>query len=431
MDKKQNQPLELEELDLALPDDLNLGEADVDSGFDDLELPELTADDDLGELGSADTHAGEEMHSPHDSMTEAEPMDTELHEAAPHPINEDEEPIALSEEELERIVGTKDSELFSDFQEGEHPPEHTDLDFSSEGESDEMQSDLDADISEAHAEPESDFGDMRTDLEDEGPVSLSEEELGNILGDVGESVDMPGEDHHADHADLDMHSDLDSAPAASASAMDESEDESITLSDDELNNILLDSGDLESARGEPKDAPPLSELSMDEEDGPIALTAEELGNIISDVHEEVEAPEKGEHFDSEMHEEMAAPSLLDEEDEGPVALSDAELDSILEDVHEEVPAEQAGMHADSRANLIVLDEYEDREIAEEKPAIAPQPERFDHVAAEASVPKDDLRKMISYLDQLFDKLPEDTVREFSRSEYFDLYKKIMEDLNLT
>ncbi|HMZ35412.1 MAG TPA: hypothetical protein PLD60_02140, partial [Leptospiraceae bacterium] len=92
MDKKQNQPLELEELDLALPDDLNLGEADVDSGFDDLELPELTADDDLGELGSADTHAGEEMHSPHDSMTEAEPMDTELHEAAPHPINEDEEP---------------------------------------------------------------------------------------------------------------------------------------------------------------------------------------------------------------------------------------------------------------------------------------------------------------------------------------------------
>jgi hypothetical protein len=51
--------------------------------------------------------------------------------------------------------------------------------------------------------------------------------------------------------------------------------------------------------------------------------------------------------------------------------------------------------------------------------------------AEASVPKDDLRKMISYLDQLFDKLPEDTVREFSRSEYFDLYKKIMEDLNLT
>ncbi|HMY45972.1 MAG TPA: hypothetical protein PKX74_10865, partial [Leptospiraceae bacterium] len=74
---------------------------------------------------------------------------------------------------------------------------------------------------------------------------------------------------------------------------------------------------------------------------------------------------------------------------------------------------------------------EDREIAEEKHAIAPQPERFDHVAAEASVPKDDLRKMISYLDQLFDKLPEDTVREFSRSEYFDLYKKIMEDLNLT
>ena len=104
MDKKQNQPLELEELDLALPDDLNLGEADVDSGFDDLELPELTADDDLGDLGSAETHASEDMHSGQDSMAEAESIDTGLHEAAPPAMDEDEEPIALSEEELERIV---------------------------------------------------------------------------------------------------------------------------------------------------------------------------------------------------------------------------------------------------------------------------------------------------------------------------------------
>ena len=38
--------------------------------------------------------------------------------------------------------------------------------------------------------------------------------------------------------------------------------------------------------------------------------------------------------------------------------------------------------------------------------------------------------MIGYLDGLFDQLPDETVREFSKSEYFDLYKKIMTELGL-
>ncbi len=455
MDKKEHQPLELEELDLALPEDLNLGEHDAaDAGLDDLELPELTGDDDLAELDLGDAPAEPEHHD----LSEA--GDASLPETMGEPA-EDEEPIALSEEELERIIGSKDSELFSDFSDAETA--HTDLDLepSSEMHADsEMHSDLESDSSDlsmdltsdfstdhggeasemdlSEAGP-SDFGDMHTDLEEEGPVSLSEEELGNILGDVGESVDMPGEDH----AGAIEHEAEEPAPAGIA--VDDSEDESITLSDDELNNILLDSSDLESHAAH-EEAPPLSELSMDEDDGPIALTPEELGNIISDVHEETEDSmgampemdmEASSEFDahpefgSDFGDEHAAPaSLLDEEDEGPVALSDAELDSILEDVHEET-VHPSAEHADTRANLIVLDEYEDREREEQTAVPVPSAARMDHVAEEAGVKKDELRKMISYLDQLFDKLPEDTVREFSKSEYFDLYKKIMEDLNLT
>ena len=225
--------------------------------------------------------------------------------------------------------------------------------------------------------------------------------------DFGDDLAMPEMEERAD------------APESSLpmGASLEEDDENITLSDDELNNILLDASDLEISRsGEPAEAPRLSEMGLDEEDEPIALTAEELGNIISDVSEVADAA---------GHEEMHA-GILDEEDEGPVALSDDELNSILEDVHEE-PAEAPSL-AEPSHNLIVLDDYEDREKAEEthgRDAV------MDRAAASSGVEKTELKKMIGYLDQLFDKLPEDTIREFSSSEYFDLYKRIMRDLDLS
>lgn len=435
MDKKENQPLEIEELDLSLPDDLNLdleGElplpeanATTVGGLDDLDLdlPPLTEDDDSAlhtDLSAASddpfatpgaSHSSEPA-MPADSFSMASDLD-------------DDEPIALSEEELERIVGSTETDIFQDM------PDHgIEPDFQAGG------SDLEGDL--AHSEPaldldhgssdfsdvSPDFGDMQSDLDDEGPVSLSEEELGNIMGDVHEVSDS-----HAAAAQMPVesgmdHTDLDDAP--SMALADDDEEDNITLSDDELNNILLDSSDLEGARSE-SSAPPLSEMGLDDDDEPIALSAEELGNIISDV--EVESAGVGEEMHPGSEEMHAASSLLDEEDEGPVALSDSELDSILEDVSEESEAD-AAMSAGpgTSANLIVLDEYEDREKTEEA---ARRETALDTIAEEQGIQKQELKKMISYLDQLFDKLPEDTVREFSHSEYFDLYKKIMQDLGLT
>jgi hypothetical protein len=42
--------------------------------------------------------------------------------------------------------------------------------------------------------------------------------------------------------------------------------------------------------------------------------------------------------------------------------------------------------------------------------------------------REEMRKLLTYLDGLFEKLPEDVVRKFADSEYFDLYVKIMNDL---
>lgn len=40
----------------------------------------------------------------------------------------------------------------------------------------------------------------------------------------------------------------------------------------------------------------------------------------------------------------------------------------------------------------------------------------------------EMKKLLTYLDGLFEKLPEDVVKKFADSEYFDLYVKIMNDL---
>jgi hypothetical protein len=53
-------------------------------------------------------------------------------------------------------------------------------------------------------------------------------------------------------------------------------------------------------------------------------------------------------------------------------------------------------------------------------------ERF--VASIPEAKREDMKRLLHYLDGLFEKLPEDVVKRFADSEYFDLYVKIMNEL---
>lgn len=44
--------------------------------------------------------------------------------------------------------------------------------------------------------------------------------------------------------------------------------------------------------------------------------------------------------------------------------------------------------------------------------------------------KEDLARLLAYLDGLFEKLPEETLRKFADSEYFDLYVKVLKDMGV-
>ncbi|HRV13732.1 MAG TPA: hypothetical protein P5130_00420, partial [Spirochaetota bacterium] len=44
--------------------------------------------------------------------------------------------------------------------------------------------------------------------------------------------------------------------------------------------------------------------------------------------------------------------------------------------------------------------------------------------------RESIRKLLKYLDSLFDKLPEEVIKNFANSEYFDLYVKVLNELGV-
>jgi hypothetical protein len=45
--------------------------------------------------------------------------------------------------------------------------------------------------------------------------------------------------------------------------------------------------------------------------------------------------------------------------------------------------------------------------------------------------KDEIKEVLKYMDELLESLPEDKIQEFARSEHFEVYKRIFEDLGIS
>jgi hypothetical protein len=181
------------------------------------------------------------------------------------------------------------------------------------------------------------------------------------------------------------------------SFFDKEDDESITLSPDEL--------------GEMAD----SDSYQEENDG---MSDDELSEIMGD-------------------EEMSASSLYDEEEESDELSKDDELES-----HETEDDEPITLSNDELGNILdsedsVPTEYEPEEdislSGEELNNILDSGEEESEVGEKFSfttVNKEDVKKLMSYIDELMGSMPEEFVQEFAKSEYFELYKKVMDELDI-
>lgn len=516
----------IESLDLE-SDDLSL---------DDLDLPEPSFEDDLADLSLDQEEPAERQEEPEeatvegtsdeslDSLLEDEGLDlegipgSEQDDFEDLVIEEDEEPAGsedLPELEYEEEQPTFDAETSLDEIELEEPvfgdeeTESIELDGEPLPSPESLEEDFD-DISAVEAsmtapvsEPVSAEGQNQSQA-DGRVLATIEEELASIKTELhqlrAELASFRGGHPEAPEA-RPIETPLPEEGEEVTGFFDEDEDETIALTGDELDNILNTAEFTEEA-GKPSDYEDF-DLAADFEDSDILGEGEDL---IPDSMEPAE-PDVEEHtevaavdldlggFEHEPDEESPieeitledleeeaggaedfmigsedtpALELPDEEtfggdDEDVAALAEMDIESELAGIDElkdepdteeisfeaeeieedEISAEPADEDA-IEIDLSGIDEGEvsepeelggetdliEEEIEEEIVEDIDLPEE---AAAESSLPADlkgEIRSVLSYMDQLLEALPEDKIEEFARSEHFEVYKRLFEELGL-
>ncbi|TGM73233.1 hypothetical protein EHR01_18730 [Leptospira mtsangambouensis] len=409
--------------------------SDDDSGFDLLggefetpeEEPTLQEEEDEGPL----TLSLEELENISGEAVEEEEEGYE--EPTSDILNEEleDESITLSPDELGNIIASDPIEESDD---------SVNLDIE---ETDELETDLGDDFgfdlgeTESELEEESSLegleGQMEgfesSEEEEEGPIALSMEELESIASasDTEESSEEELVDSF-DRAPLPYEEEL--TPKSDLMAEDE-EDESIALSMEELENITAS-----------------EEEDVEEED--ITLSPESLDEILGE-----ELPGEGldDIADLPIEEEFSLSEQIDDEDnlvehEAEMDFGDFTSDSTVDDSFDlSVP----DLSKETRTPTLASDDSEEFEVDLDEYAMegklspleelrksdvsAPEEKRSSAENAFADAGGENLsvgdrKKVLGYLDNLLGNLPDEVIREFSKSQYFELYKKMMKELEL-
>lgn len=187
----------------------------------------------------------------------------------------------------------------------------------------------------------------------------------------------------------------------------------------------------------------------------MVLTPVEDEELVLDVPEEVSAEleplETLEAFElddtaggvpAEAEEEIALdfPELeLPEDNEGGAPLEELSLDIPDEEIAEAAVAappeaetlasiEPAEQEADELEEIGAAEEVE--ELAVEEPGVAAPAAAAKGGGVIPSGLKDEIRSVLKYMDQLLENLPDDKIEEFANSEYFEVYRRLFEELGI-
>lgn len=316
-------------------------------------------------------------------------------------------------------------------------------------------------------------------------IEVVEESVGEELA-VGVEMDQADEEGILIEEDIEIEEipiteEEEPAPAAAAEAPPASEASEVEVVVEEPDSgeiVVEEFSPVESASQEAADEPEFEEVSIITDEGedsvqpgmaefePVEPLPDEMAapeveieeiepedEIVIDIEEEpaivaVESPS----------EEPAAVPVVDEQDiaEEPLEIMDEEVifeeeDTIPARAPEVPPAAEPEMAAAAPA---VADEggelISDEDISEMRqeivsqpetiPDLAPEPETVETVAVSQGIEesiqglpermRQDVKQVLGYLDNLFDDLPEDKVKEFANSQYYDIYNRLFKELGL-
>ncbi len=176
------------------------------------------------------------------------------------------------------------------------------------------------------------------------------------------------------------------------------------------------------------EASPFGEISLAEESAetpideslPVTEELEELGGLESAFGgEEAETPKPAE-------------PIFQNPDEIPTSLDERLFVSAPASGEPATPSEEPECAPETAKALAefgpAAEMDESLEPPSEKEQTAAQTSRTSADSIDSL--KANIRSVLSYLDKLLESLPEDKIEEFARSEHFDTYKKLFEDLGL-
>jgi len=270
---------------------------------------------------------------------------------------------------------------------------------------------------------------------------------------------------------------------------DDDTDETIALTGDELNNILITADfteekneDIDPAAGDGLEMPPHDEIETPEINFETSAGLGDFNGFSADLDEH-DIPDTLPDSIFEVPDLEASipvePAHVNKIEEDTSYLEGSDLsDTILDDLSIDEPELEIIDFNDEKLEEPELDEFnidlsamdsafppeQDVSIpleveAEEEPvametvpaeALSPEMELEPVPPAEplpetnggqptppsgmAALPvdlKDEIKSVLAYMDQLLESLPEDKIEEFARSEHFEVYRKLFEELGIS
>jgi hypothetical protein len=200
------------------------------------------------------------------------------------------------------------------------------------------------------------------------------------------------------------------------------QDEKDLLGDTELEEVLFDDE--------------LPEISIEEEEIDISDSIPEIGSgeeilELPEMEEEAEELEADEEIEEMLEldipeESSGLPDLEEELDEIEEAEITEEENDLIDDFE--------NMEADIEEIDITSDD--ETEVMQEEPAEELEMEELEESTEdEDSEPipsklKSEIKSVLSYMDQLLEALPEEKIQEFARSEHFEVYKRLFDELGI-
>ena len=187
---------------------------------------------------------------------------------------------------------------------------------------------------------------------------------------------------------------------------------------------------------------PLKNESLDFEEAAASEPLEEEGNTDLSEKSQESAPDLKDTDDPAAEEALDAPSddffsetfrgddeeklFLDDDQNEPV--EDAhQASAAADDSSDDSPLETVpGLH-ELQPELSVDGSLGDQQESTDE---AKNRIQLSEELSSQELDKGEIKKMLSYLDDLLGELPDDVIKKFSQSEYFSLYKKVIQQLGI-